>query len=50
MQAIIRPWRTDLVVSALAEEGIVAVTATRVKGAGAQGGEPLKRLSNQFLK
>jgi nitrogen regulatory protein PII len=38
MQAIIRPWRLDPVVAALAEKGIVAVTSTSVRGAGAQGG------------
>jgi len=38
VEAIIRPWRLAPVMAALAEKGIVAVTSTRVKGAGAQGG------------
>ncbi len=39
MQAIIRPWRLPNVVKALSARGIVGMTASRVKGAGVQGGK-----------
>ena len=39
VQAIVRPWRLSHVVAELSKVGIYGLTATRVRGAGVQGGE-----------
>lgn len=39
VQAIVRPWRLSHVVAELSKVGIYGLTATRVRGAGVQGGK-----------